>query len=69
MKQQQVFTYSLIIVGATEKVLQFRISLKSIYDKNFGFMEQKCIFENCIKVKTRKIILIDIIFVMKKLFW
>ncbi len=48
------FTYSLIIVGATEKELQFIIPIDSIDGKNFGFMEQKCIFENCTKVKTIK---------------
>jgi hypothetical protein len=30
---------------ATEKVPQFILPLKSIYSKNFGFNEQKCIFE------------------------
>ncbi len=36
---QHVFYLSLIIEGATEKVSQFMMSLKSIYNKNF-FSEQ-----------------------------
>ena len=63
-----LFTFSLIIDGATEKVLQFMMPLKSIRNKNFGFMEQKCIFDNYSKVVTRKILFFDIIFVVKKLF-
>ena len=35
----------LIIEGTTEKVLQYTRPLKSIYNKNLGFIEQKCIFE------------------------
>jgi hypothetical protein len=36
----------LIIEGTTEKMLQYTQPLKSIYNKNLGFIEQKCIFEN-----------------------
>jgi hypothetical protein len=32
--------FSLIIEGATEKVLQFIMPLGSIYDQNIGFIEQ-----------------------------
>jgi hypothetical protein len=39
--EQCVFEFSLIIEGATEKVLQFIRPLKSIYNGNFGFIEQK----------------------------
>ncbi len=42
---QLVYTLTLIIEGATEKVLQFQMMLKSIYNKNFGFNEKKCIFK------------------------
>jgi hypothetical protein len=38
------FALSLIIVGTTEKVLQFIMPLKSIYNKNLGFVEQKMYF-------------------------
>jgi hypothetical protein len=38
----------------------------SIYNKNFGFVKQKCISENYRKVKKEKNILIVIIFVRKK---
>jgi hypothetical protein len=41
--------------------------LKSIYNKNLGSIEQKCIFEHYKEVQTRKTLLIDIIFVMIKL--
>jgi hypothetical protein len=40
-----VFTLSLIIDGATEKVLQSVKPLKSIYTVNFGLIEPKSIFE------------------------
>jgi hypothetical protein len=32
-----VFAFSIIIGGATEKVLQFIMPLKSIYNQNLGF--------------------------------
>ncbi len=40
------FAFSLIIEGATEKVMHIIKPLKSIYNKNLGFIEQKCIFEH-----------------------
>ncbi len=40
------FTFSLIIEGTTEKVLQFIIPLKSIYNENLGFSEQEFILED-----------------------
>jgi hypothetical protein len=55
--EQGIFSLSLIIEAATEKLLQFLLPLKSIFaifSKNFGFVEQKCIFEHRRKVKTRK---------------
>ncbi len=42
---------SLIIEGATEKVSQFLMPIKSFYEKCFN--EQKSIFEHCQIVKTR----------------
>ncbi len=44
-----LFTLSLIVEGATEKV-----SLKSIFKKKICFDEQKCIFEHCRKVELVK---------------
>ncbi len=38
------FAFSLIIEGTTEKVLQFIMSLKSIYNENLLFIEQKVYF-------------------------
>jgi hypothetical protein len=49
--EQHIFTFKLIIEGANEKVLQFIIPLKFMYNKNVGFSEQKCIFENRGSVK------------------
>ncbi len=60
------FAFSLIIEGTTEKVLQFKMPLKSIYNRNFGFNEQQCIFEHYGEFQARKSILIDIIFAIKK---
>jgi hypothetical protein len=46
------FAFSLIIEGTTEKVLQFILPLKSIYNKNLGFIEEKCIFEYYIEIES-----------------
>ncbi len=35
------FEIELIIEGATEKVSQFIMRLRSLYDKNFSYNEQK----------------------------
>ncbi len=40
LMEQRIFAFSLIIEGTTEKVLQFIMPLKSIYNRNFGFIEQ-----------------------------
>ncbi len=64
--EQHVFAYSIIIEGTTEKVMQFIIPLKSIYNKNLGLIEQKCIFERNREIQTSKHLLNDIIFVPKK---
>jgi len=63
------FSFSLIIEGTTEKELQFIMSLKSIYNKNLGLMEPKCIFEHYREVQTIKNLLIEIIVVMEIFFW
>jgi hypothetical protein len=42
--EQHVFAFSLIIEGTKEKVLQFIKPLKSIYNQNLGFTEQKLYF-------------------------
>ncbi len=41
LMEQRVFAFSLLIEGTTEKVLQFIMPLKSIYNKNLGFIKQK----------------------------
>jgi hypothetical protein len=38
------FAFSLTIEGGTEKVLNFITPPKSIYNRNFGFVEQKMYF-------------------------
>ncbi len=50
--EQQVFTLSLITEGATEKALQFTMSLKSVYIKNLGFNGHKC---NLLTIKVETI--------------
>ncbi len=42
--EQDIFM--VIIEGATEKVSQFVLQLKSVYENNC-FHKQKCIFEHC----------------------
>ncbi len=55
--EQRVFAFSLIIEGTTEKVLKFIMPPKSIYNRNFGFVEQKkCIFEHFREFQARKTI-------------
>jgi hypothetical protein len=44
-----------IIEGTTEKVLQFTMPLKSIYNQNLGFINTRCIFEHHGEVQIRKI--------------
>ncbi len=41
----------MIIEGATEKLPQFKMTLKSIHNKNFNLKEQEGIFEYCRKFK------------------
>ncbi len=64
---ERFFAFSLIIEGTAEKVLQFMFPLKSIYNINFGLIEQKCIFEHCREFQARKTLFIGIIFATKKI--
>ncbi len=52
--EQRFFLFSLILEGATEKVLQFQMPLKSIYNRNFGFIEQKMYSLTLQRVSSKK---------------
>ncbi len=52
--EQHLFTFSFIIEGTTEKVLQTIKPLRLIYNKNLGFIDQKCFLEHHSKVISRK---------------
>jgi hypothetical protein len=60
------FPFSLIIEGTAEKVLLFKMPLKSIYNKMLALFNKNCIFEHNRKVQTIKHLFIDIIFITKK---
>jgi hypothetical protein len=66
LMEQHIFAFSLIIEGTAEKVLQFMMPLNSIYNRNFGFIEQKMYFLTLQRVSSKKIS--GIIFAMKKNF-
>ncbi len=55
----------MIIEGTTEKVVLFKLPLKSIYNQNLGFIEQEMYFEQYKKVQTIENLLNFIIFVMR----
>jgi hypothetical protein len=42
--EQHIFVFSFIVEGSTEKVLQFLMPFKSIYNKNLCVIEQKMYF-------------------------
>ncbi len=42
--EQRIFASSLIIEGTAEKVLQFKMPLKSIYNKTSALLNKICIF-------------------------
>ncbi len=44
-----VYAFSVLIEGTTEKTFKFIMLLKSIYNINFGFIEQKMYFLNTTK--------------------
>ncbi len=48
------FAFSLIIEGTTENVLQFMMPFQSIYNRNFGFIEQKMYFWTLQRVSSKK---------------
>ncbi len=48
------FAFTSIIEGTTEKALQFIMPLKSIYNRNFGFIEQKMYFWTLQRVPSKK---------------
>ncbi len=57
----------MIIEGTTEKMLQFIMQLKSIYEKkNFGSLTKNAFLNTTERFKQEKNVLIDIIFVKKK---
>jgi hypothetical protein len=58
------FAFSLIKEGTTEKVLQFKMPLKSIYNKTLASSNKKCIFEHNRGVQTIQNLLLDMIFVI-----
>jgi hypothetical protein len=64
--EQHLFAFSFIIQGTTEKVLQFIMPLKSIYEKNLVLLNKKCIFELYREVQTSINLLFDTFFAMKK---
>jgi hypothetical protein len=66
--EQCIFAFSLIIEGTTEKVLQFIMPLRSIYNRNFGFTEQKNVFLNTTESFKQEKLLIDNIFATKKIY-
>ncbi len=56
----------MIIEGTAENVLQLIMLLKSIYNRNFGFTEQKMYFLNTTEsFKQEKTLLNDTIFAIK----
>jgi len=42
--EQRIFAFSLISQSTTEKALQLIMPLQSIYNRKFGFVEQKMNF-------------------------
>ncbi len=46
MEQDVFFTFSMIVEGATENVLQFKMPVESIYNKNLEVVEQKMFLLN-----------------------
>jgi hypothetical protein len=66
--EHHVFSFGLIIEGTTDKVLQFKMPLKSICNQTLGFIEQEMYFETLQRGSNNKNILFDIIFVMEIFF-
>jgi hypothetical protein len=57
IEHQVFFYFSLIKEGATEKVWQLIMPLKSIFNKKFDFIENDFTFEYNMKVETREMYL------------
>ncbi len=57
-------TFALIIEIATGKVLQFIMTLKSIYNKNCGFIDQKIFLKATDRLEQEKNLLEDAKFVI-----
>ncbi len=51
MEQHVFLNFSIDYEGATEG---FKMPLNSVYNRNFGSIKQKCIFEHFRRVKNRK---------------
>jgi len=66
--EHHVFSFGLIIEGAAEKVLQFKMPFKSICNQNIGFIEQEMYFKTLQRGSNNKNLLFDIIFVMEIFF-
>jgi hypothetical protein len=60
--EQPIFAFWLVIEGTTETVLQLLMQLKSIYNKNLGFVGQKLYFWTLQRGSNKKKLLIDILF-------
>ncbi len=63
------FSFSLIVEGTTEMVLQFILSPKAIYNKSLGFIEQKMYLWTNRKVRKIRNLLIDIIYLVIFFWW
>jgi hypothetical protein len=44
------FSFSIIVEGTSKKAMQFLMTLKPIYNKNFGFIEKMYILNTAKKV-------------------
>ncbi len=62
--EQHIFRISINYKITTEKGLQFIMKLKSIYNKNIGFIEQKMFFWTLQRGSNNKNLLIHTIFVV-----
>jgi hypothetical protein len=65
--EQHIFAFSFNVDGATEKALQIKMQLKSIYNKNPSFTNKIMWFWTQQRFKQEKNQLIDVIFVIKKI--
>jgi len=56
--EEFIFTLSLFVEGATEKVLQFIMPHKLIFNKKFGFIKQNVFLNTTEKVQSNNILLV-----------